>query len=340
MTAIYKRVNEFYFKDLSGDISILPVPKNLNQDFLKRARPEEYLVIPFAAGRPVVESEVTSLTFRGSKIGFLIPGQALLSDYQGLNSDPFFGTYSLIAANKVCADSQRGEYTLSATSPSDGSTSGVFHQGVFYLVVWLAKIGITEDEFHKSFFVCLARNGVFPYSAARQPSRSPRTLHSYNCIIGLFQNDEWPDYIRTIVSELSPFASDPFLRFFYVYQVIETLMSINFKNQLAKVRETFDQELDLSITQLKEYVDKFQKIYKERTRINNALQPISAKCVQSAEAVLDALGEKDPDLTFADMVYKVRNIVFHDYQRVHPHASLVADLEEDLMTYILDEKLR
>ncbi|KPN20279.1 hypothetical protein AO715_10325 [Xanthomonas sp. Mitacek01] len=61
--------------------------------------------------------------------------------------------------------------------------------------------------------------------------------------------------------------------------------------------------------------------------------------MRSAQALLNALGEFEQEDSFGEMIYKVRNIIFHDYQRAHPYASLVSDLEEDLTSYILEKKL-
>lgn len=336
----YKSLKELRFYKPDGDTIALPVPHEINQSLLSKVVRSEYLVLTVAAGRSIAESEVSTLRAKGNIVGFLIPGQAILSPDQLRNSDPFFGAYALIAAMEVCDRSLRKNYDLSPHSVVGFEpASSVFHDDVFYLVVWLKKLGVSADGFLDDYFVSLARHGVFRSVNGKRPLQASRALGSYDQVLHLSQNAKWPSYVRTIISELEPFAEDPFLRFFYLYQVIETLMSENYKSELAAIRVAFDAQSDISITQLREYVEKFQRIYKEKSRINSALQPICSQSRMAAEAILSALGEDFADDTFGEVIYKVRNIVFHDYQRVHPHADLVADLEENLLNYILEKKL-
>ena len=336
----YKSLKELRFRRPDSELLTLDIPPDLNQTLLNKAIRDDYLVLNVAIGRPIAESEVCTLKSGSSTVGFLIPGTAILSPEQQLNSDPLFGTYSLIAAMEVCDRSFKGDYALSSHSTAGfESASSVFYEDFFYLVVWLRKLEVTATNFHGEYFVSLARNGISPSSGDRRPLLSQRTLPSYGRVIQISKNTEWPSYVRTIISELEPYAADPFLRFFYLYQIIETLMSENFKSELTQIRASFEAQTEISITQLREYVEKFQRIYKEKARINNALQPMCPRSQASAQALLDALGEDHGDDTFGEMIYKVRNIVFHDYQRVHPHAALVAELEEDLLSYILEKKL-
>jgi hypothetical protein len=338
--ARYKSLKELRFRKPDGEVVSLEIPGDVNQDLLRHAVLDDYLVMTVATGRPIAESEVCTLKSGNSIVGFLIPGQTVLSPDQQLNSDPIYGTYSLIAAMKVCDGSFKQKYDLSPHSLAGfDSVNTVFYDDIFYLVVWLTRLGVSAADFTDDYFVSLARHGINPSSGGRRPLQTQRTLKSYGQSIQLSRNAKWPGYVRTIISELEPYAADPFLRFFYLYQVIETLMSVNFKSELAQIRIAFSAQPDISITQLREYVEKFQRIYKEKSRINNALRSVCPRSYASAEALLAELGEFDTDDTFGEMIYKVRNIVFHDYQRVHPFSNLVADLEEDLVSYILDKQL-
>lgn len=337
----YKLLRELRFENPDGSLIQMEIPQNLSQRLLRQIVRDDYLVMTVTTGRTIAESEVCTLKCGNNIVGFLIPGQAILSPDQPRNSDDMFAAYSLIAAMEICERSFRRDYALSTPQVANsGTPRAIFQDGVFYLVAWTKKIGVNANEFADKYFVSLAQHGIISAIGRSHPLKTQRTLSSYNDEIRLTSNAAWPEYIRTIMFELQPFAADPFLRFFYLYQVIEALMSQNYKDALARIRLDFDAAQDLSITQLRDYVEKFQKVYKEKTRINQVLTPQCARSKASAEAILSALGEKEEgEPTFAELVYKIRNIIFHDYRRVHAYADLVACLEDDLAGYLLEKKL-
>ena len=138
---------------------------------------------------------------------------------------------------------------------------------------------------------------------------------------------------------LSPSVENVFLRFFYLYQVIETLMARDYTDRFNKIRASFSAQNDISITQLKDFLKNFNAIVKEEPRIKNALQPACAASNLIAEKILGCLGEKFDDLDFGARVYRIRNIIFHDYQRIHHMEEDVGDFEDGLLSYLLDKKL-
>lgn len=335
-----RRIKELRFRKSNGDVIPLAVPASLNQALLAEAVREDYLVLPVATGRLVAESEVAPLRLRGSTVGFLIPGQSILSPDLGLNSDRLYGTYSLIAAMEVCQRSHHGDYTLASPEAANAeTTSPLFHEGIFYLVAWLKSLGASAESFFDRYFVSLARSGIVSFVPGSRPLRTERTLDSYAQPISLSKNPDWPEYVRTIVSLLEPHATDPFLRFFYLYQIVETLMGAKYKSGLGPLFLEFKERPDLSVTQLRDYIEKFQKIYKEKPRINAALQPTCPNSQGLAEALLEALGEETEDVPFGELIYKVRNIIFHDYSRVHAYSSMVSDLEDALASYLFERHL-
>ncbi len=334
-----RRIKELRFRKPDGSLIALEVPSALNQDLLVHADRREYVVLPVVTGRSVAESEVATLKLGSDIVGFLIPGQTILSPDQRLNSDRLFGTYSLIAAMEVCRSSHAGNYTLASPSVVASDSPGpVFHEGVFYLVAWLKKLDVASDSFLDQYFVSLARAGICSFIQGSKPLQTRRTRSSYMEPIALKRNQNWPEYVKTIFSELAPHAADPFLRFFYLYQVIETLMGDKYRSALGPILNDFKAEGDLSVSQLRDYIEKFQGVYREKPRINAALSPVCTGCEDSAKRLLVALGEKT-EVPFGELIYKVRNIIFHDYSRVHAHSALVADLEDFLASYLIEQHL-
>lgn len=334
-----KKVKELSFKRSDGEIIDLEIPQELNQSLLRSMISSEYVVTKMVVGREVRESEIVTLK-SGGVVGYLVPGQAILSKDHPMNGNPFFGTYSLIAAMKVCSDSFDNEYQLVGASGATATSNfGVFEEGVFYAVIWLKKLGVSAKDFAKKYFVSLAKSGVFISVRSDQPIPSSRTQESYEREIRLVRNSDWPDYIRVIVTELSPYAADPFLRFFYMYQVVETLMAVNYKGKLEEIKARFVGQADISITQLKDYMKEFQGITKEDARIKMAMYPPCPDSELFLNALLAKLNESHSDMEFGERVYKIRNIMFHDYQRILSFGADISAIEDCLMNYILDKKL-
>lgn len=339
----FLRVNEFDFVRPDSNIVTIEVPKNLNQQLLKTVKLDEYGVFLVATGREIAESEICKLTRNSASniVGYLIPGAAIVSEENAENSDAFFGTYSLIAANAVSTQSKSGIYALANAEHKTALTKdGIFAQNIFYAVVWLKKLGVTKNEFFKKYFVSLASAGLFPSPNAIPSNKSEKTQIKYESPISLTPNQEWPEYIQSISTELAPYASDPFLRFFYTYQVIEALMSKDYSSKFNEIKSRFTSHQDTSITHLKDFIDEFQNITKEKPRIRSALQPACSQTNMLCEQLLGSLGEDYSRLDFAERIYRIRNIIFHDFQRVKSMGALVSDLEDKLSSYLLASKLR
>lgn len=334
-------VKEFEFNRPDSHCINITVPKDLNQSLLKSAKLNEYGVYLVATGRDVLEYEICTLKHGNSTVGFLIPGQAILSQDHPNNSDPIFATYSLIAANTVCTDSKNNNYSLANPEYTSAiSKNEIFAQNVFYAVIWLQRLNISHTDFFQNYFVSLAKNGIFRSSYAKASNTSIKTLPSYNTSINLSKNKLWPNYIETICGTLSPYANDPFLRFFYTYQIIETLMTSDYSSRFLEIKSRFISHQDTSITHLKDFIEEFQKITKEKPRIKSTLQTECPTTNLICENILSNLREDFTKLDFAEKIYKIRNIIFHDFQRIKGMGSQISELEDNLSNYLLNSKLQ
>ena len=92
-------------------------------------------------------------------------------------------------------------------------------------------------------------------------------------------------------------------------------------------------------TRTREILEKFQDATREKTRINAALVPECPTTAISAENLLTALNALDPDTSFAERIYRVRNILFHDYKQLHERGEQIASLCRDLFAYLVSKRL-
>ncbi|CAI8904775.1 putative DUF4145 domain-containing protein [Pseudomonas sp. IT-P12] len=337
-----REVKYFLYKTPTGNFLELPVPDDMDQTYVGSIVSSEYLITKMTVGRDIAEVEISTLKVGNSTVGYLIPRQAILSREHPKNGDPLYAAYALIAAQKVCNDSMTNLYDLIGSEAAEAENqSALFSPGVYYCVVWLKKLKTTEDDFYKLYFASFARYGVFRDNPNEALRVTGRTLVSYDIALNIKPKIStiWPDYVRTIICELSPFAKDPFLRFFYLYQIVEVFMAADFSEKLKLVKDKLNADNEVSITKLKDYMDEFKSIVKEKTRINKVLNPACETTSLSLDALLTAVAEDLEGMSFGDKVYKIRNIIFHDYTRMLQFGNLVSELEENLMGYMLERKL-
>ena len=333
-----KKIKELWYNSPNGDQLTVPVPEELNQSLLKYADPNDYLVTTVVVGREIAEAEITTLKCKGDTVGFLIPGQAILSKNHPKNNDKFFGTYSLIAALVAFQRAKNHDFTL-FENKTPASSRDIFSSGHFYAVVWIKRLNIKEPDFYQKYFVSLANSGIYKTNEFNKPIASSRTLDSYNTEISISTNKDWPAYISLIITQLSPYATDPFLRFFYLYQVIETLMAENYVERQDEIRNRFNKNPKPSITVLKDFLDEFKSIVNEAPRINSVLNPGCVDTNQSADDILGKLGIDHSELTFGAKIYKIRNTIFHEYKTILHMSHEITILEDRLLSYILSQKL-
>lgn len=116
-------------------------------------------------------------------------------------------------------------------------------------------------------------------------------------------------------------------------------MGLEFDSKVSDVRARFGAILNPSMVELREILEKFQDATREKTRINAALVPPCPTTALSAEALLTALNALDPDTSFAERIYRVRNILFHDYKQLHERGEQIASLCQNLFAYLVAKRL-
>jgi len=330
------RVKSFAFRRPDGVLIYIPVPKHWDQTLIPRISRGGYSVRTLVTASPPPEASFSPVLIESkSTNGYLIPGSAILSPDTPHHDDAYYCAYNIIAADVICRSSLNGEYRqASKNCVSATSRDLIFHQDLFYLITWDSQIPAAKS-FDKDYSISLCSNGLVgpnddgipgwlctSHNADRSPLRIKKSL-------------ELPDYAITILCSLVPNAVNPFLRFFYLYQIVEYLMGRDFDSRITGLRQDFLTNQDPSMVELREIVKKFQKAANEETRINSALDTACIHTSAAADALLDKLNIADEDLTFAGKIYRVRNTLFHDYRRLHDYDSEVSSLCQNLYSYLL-----
>lgn len=335
------KIKEIVFKSPGGTLVDLNVPSNINQSWVDKIKLDEYFVKVVATGRAFKESEVLPINLGNTVVGYIIPGQALLSQENSLNGNAAFGAYSLIAALHICRLSFKNDFSLAGLNADQAtSAQSVFLDGLAYAVIWGKKLAVAEKYFEIEYFVSLCKRGLYLSTDRKLLKFVDQIPEQFSGEIRLSKNKIHLPHIRILITKWLPAADNGFLRFFYVYQLVEMLMSESLEIDFKRIREELASDNEYSFNQLKNCIKSLQTITKEDARINRVLQPACNSTLVLSEKILNELGEPcGVDMTFADKIYQIRNIVIHDCQRLLQYEDEISELSSKLLTYIYDYKL-
>lgn len=330
----------FIFQRRDGERFEINVPSNWNQSLVKLIDRAKYTVHFVVTDHVPAEADFCKIAIgNGPTCGYVIPGSAILSAENPHSSDQTYCAYNLLIADAICSASELSDYDLASEKcDSAQSRENVFRQDGFYLVTW-NKYFSAPDSFKKDFAISLCSYGLVFSAAAELPTRLMSALPSDGATLRLKATSNLPDYIVMILGSLVPYCENPFLRFFYLYQVIEYLMGEDFDSRVAEVRNRFITNDNLSKVELREILDKFQDVTREKSRIKQVLTPECPKTLISVNSLLTELGITVLDTTFAERLYRVRNTLFHDYGVLHSYGTGISSICDELYEYMVKKKL-
>lgn len=334
------RVKQLTFRRPDAEFVDIKVPTHWNQSLVRKIVYSEYTVHLLETDRIPAEAEYCKISIgSGPTCGFVIPGSAILSPENPNSDDALYCAYNLLIADAVCRASTFGRYELASERvDSASSRNNIFHQDVFYLIVWNRHLS-SPQNFTKDFSVSLCAHGlVFPASDVL-PTELISSAPGDGSTLKLKATSNLPEYVITILASLVPYCRNPFLRFFYLYQVVEYLMGEEFDSRVADVRPRLADNKNLSKVELREILEKFQDATKEKARIKKVLHPDCPNTSISANALLEELGISDRGVTFAERLYRIRNILFHDYGVLHSQGEAISSICQGLYAYLVEKKI-
>lgn len=334
------RVKFFTFRRRDGDCLDIKVSDSWNQKLISKTHSAEYSIYFVVTDRAPAEADFYRTSIgNGPTCGFLIPGSAVLSDENPHSADPVYCAYNFLIANAICRSSAKTNYDLASDRCDIAhSRENVFRQDGFYLVIWNKHIAKPE-KFERDFAISLCSYGFVFSASTEHPKRLMASPPVNGATLRLRATALLPDHVVTILGALVPYCENPFLRFFYLYQVVEHLMGEDFDNRMADVRHRLMAAANPSKVEIREILDKFQDATREKARINQVLSPECPTTHISVTSLLTALGINEPDATFAERLYRVRNTLFHDYGTLHRHGHAISSICDGLYAYMVDGKI-
>jgi len=328
------------FRRPDGEYFDIKVPTNWDQSLVKKIVSSEYTVHFVVTDHAPAEADFWKIAVgHGPTCGFVIPGSAILSGENPYSADPTYCAYNLLIADAICRASVIGNYDLASDKFSSASSrENVFRQNGFYLATWnnhFSEVG----SFTRDFAISLCSHGLVFSASEQLPTRLTSSPPSNGSTLRLKATSHLPDYVVTILGSLVPYCENPFLSFFYLYQVVEHLMGEDFDSRVAEVRDRFVANGNPSKVELREILEKFQAATREKARINQVLSPECPATLISVSSLLTALGINEPNATFAEQLYRVRNTLFHDYGVLHDHGSAISSICDGLYAYVVEKKI-
>jgi hypothetical protein len=335
------RISRLSFKVGEGRALDLHVPIELNQDSVRLINFRDYSVWLVRPNREIAEAEFCTVCLPGGEtVGYIIPGAAILSSDNPNNTNRIHGAYSLIVAAHVCERARAGDYSLvDHRYETANNPAGVFSQDHFYLVVWKSKLPYSE-HFASRYAISLASAGLIICSGERAPNYLPTEFAPISRRINLRPTPtKYPAHISIILTKLIPFTESPVLRFFYLYQIIEHLMAEVYDAKLNELRAQLTTPMPPSMGDMKDWLNAFSSATNEDARIKDVLSHSCPDLTLMLEKLLDSIGVDRTKFIFPQMVYKLRNVLFHEYSRVHDREVEIDEISNKLYEYLLDRKI-
>jgi len=305
--------------------------------------PAEYKIVLLGNSK-LVENDIYQVYDKISerRIGWCFPIQALNSAEHSYADNEHFLRYAYVAALKLLGDLPENVFTI---TPNIEDTSSItfphfFPECVAVLVVSLKSLESADDFKIFDWLPSLFVHGYVPLSM-RDPSfllwsgRKPQKVRMNIRPMSMFFRNLL--FIRTLFSDLLAFESNPLLRFFYLYQIVELLLEQVFKKEQGILVNNLISSCN-DTEKTKDILDKISQYSSEKRRLNLLMRsyirctPNQAELQTACKTFLSA-NDKEHAEDVSASLYKVRNILFHQYRDVSDE-ELIDDIVSELVPFL------
>ena len=315
----------FILKSKGNDDVNVITPLVLDDSF----KDKDFLVY-FFAKKDIKESDIFEVHcknthFSWARIGWLIPIISLDSADHNYADNPHFLKYAYIGAYKALQLIGDSVYSKNVEKNIDISFLDIFHE---FSVVFVVSKELLAD--FNEFNIGRLYPGLISFGYSQLGTLNPNEI----TLIGNQPNgnklkieamsEDIDNYrlINDLLFSSFVYEKKAVFKFFYLYQIIELLIEIIYKNeQEIFVERLIGAKEDLSKT--KEIIGEIQEYISERKRIkllinnyssvnkNDSLNDLKSVC----NNFLVKIGRKE-GACFDDYLYPIRNFIFHQYKDV------------------------
>lgn len=310
----------------------------INRQYIEKSC-KEYLTFFFLKAN-LLDSEIFDLrdTALNDRVGLIVPISAFSSRLHPRVNDDYFELVAGAVFWELLTDRQG--FSLQPTFSDDGSyeISDFYDENLSVLVV--NKNLFPDFNIYKyipwlfSFGYVLYKPGSsvnLPWKLKDLPKGKELRITPVD------QSYLGEDYLETLYTEILPYEQNPLAGFLLQYQIFEMLMHLIFNERVGQIKNEVSQ-FSGTASDLREIFDPIQKLSGERERIRASIvrSKVDVSLLQNVitpcKALLSAAGKVPRSENFSDLIYDVRNLIFHNYRAIPGNKRLIiGSINEELI---------
>lgn len=341
-----EETSEFVLKSASGEYGEIEVkisyPLKVDNSYNK----DEYEVYLFFNNN-FAENDIFQVYEHGndSRIGWVFPVQALLSNNHNHANNVHFLPYAHVAFEKLL----RAEVINLVENPplfrleSQYSLNDFYNSDQVIVMILCTRLtGVIENFDICSYIPFLYSKGYY-----WSPGDYKRPLEKYSGtkrlnIKSISQSVKNEDFITQLFKEFLMYEKHHLVKFYLLYQVIELLIEKVFNKELTGILRDLSSQ-SKTLFQIKEELgeiarekERIKKLFLTYTSTDGSKSTLMTLCNSLLENV-----SRDPKLNAAEALYSVRNLFVHEYRSVPskeiPLIETINNIFEDVIIEILCE---
>ena len=263
-----------------------------------------------------------------TRIGWIIPLQALMSNEHDKSGNAHFLKYAFVAFHKLLKNQEEFESSSPSFSPTSNYTlNDFFPKDIIILVICNQKINVINDFSIYNFLPSLANYGYYTYKPKdnKVPIENYPDIEKYFNAIRLnrgritlknscnFYKENF--YVNELYKNLLNTVLHPLMRFHYLYQIIEIMLEEIYESEFNRNLSEYS-ENKLTRNDLREKLIKLderkrlKKIFNENGLDNSLKIDLEHEC----KKILFEFKNDDSTQT-SDLLYDLRNLVTHNFHK-------------------------
>lgn len=337
-------LEDFWCDIHNGDIQAIARAKDFESDVIIHrqymAKNNKDYLLYFFSNTNLRDGQIYDLRDMelDDRIGLLAPVSAFSSREHTRSQDEYFEAVASSAFWELLLDSNNNSLEVELSSDDEFEISDFYSDHIAVLII--RKIT------HQTFNIQKYIPGLFAFGyALHRPGYKINSSWKFD---GLPKGKELKirpvntdflgnGYLETLYTEMLPYEQNPLAGFLLQYQIFEMLMHSVFNDRLAQFKSDIN-AFSGTASDLREVFESLQKVSAERERIRVAIersQPNSLALhdiVTTCKELLISAHKTPKSDNFSDLLYDVRNLIFHNYRAIpNGSHSTIDQVNKELM---------
>ncbi|MFO0055908.1 MAG: hypothetical protein ACOVQ3_13465 [Dolichospermum sp.] len=273
------------------------------------------------------------------RIGWIFPIQSLVSNKHGCAENKHFLKYAYVAFYKLLLNQENySHFTPSSEQIEDYKLTDFYGDNIIILILCKTNIdkianfnidNYLASLYSHSYYYCQPTeninkiNNCQPTEDLNEIKNRANLKPSGNTRLILQQNSQYlqgEPYIERLFKSLLKTEEHPLVRFYILYQVIELVLEIMFKKSFSDIIDTFQNNTDKNIYELKESIAYISSEKERISKLINALEKYFDEVSKInlhtfCNELLVAFNSKTKE-TLPSALYSVRSSIVHKFRNL------------------------